>query len=187
MLRAQLRLDDGQTVLIDIPADSVAEPSRPRENRDGKSPALLNPGLDQGRRSREPAVLSHESATTWPPESARLAAKARELGADVLLATRSLSRCAAFYAQLTGRNVPVRANAAEISPGLVLYQSSAETLTDPSSIVVQIAVDNLAAAAKRLGIESIGATDQMTILEVRDPDGREVRIKQHSSSSSASR
>ncbi|MFG1923295.1 ADP-ribosylglycohydrolase family protein [Cryptosporangium sp. NPDC048952] len=187
MLRAQLRLDDGQTVLIDIPADSVAEPSRPRENRDAKSPTLFNPGLDQGHRSHEPAVLSDERAPTSPPESTRLAAKARELGADVLLATRSLSRCAAFYAQLTGRNVPVRANAAEISPGLILYQTSAETLTDPSSIVVQIAVDNLAAAAKRLGIESIGATDQMTILEVRDPDGREVRIKQHSSSSSANR
>jgi hypothetical protein len=98
--------------------------------------------------------------------------------ASAILTTRSLARSTAFYARLTGRDIPVHAGTAEITPGLLLHQSAADTLIDASSVIVNIAVDNLQAASGRLGLDTT-TNDHTAMIEVRDPDGRTVRISQH--------
>lgn len=99
--------------------------------------------------------------------------------ASAILTTRSLTRSAAFYARLTGRDIPIQGGTAEITPGLLLHQS-ADTPIDASSIIVNIPVDNLKATSGRLGLDT--TNDRTASIEVRDPDGRTVRISQTSAS-----
>jgi hypothetical protein len=76
---------------------------------------------------REPATTGDQSATPTPPTAPSATAHSTQREADVILATRNLARSAAFYAQLTGRDIPARAGTAEITPGLLLHQSGADT------------------------------------------------------------
>jgi hypothetical protein len=48
---------------------------------------------------------------------------------------------------------------------------------------VHITVDNLPATARRLGLDATTTNGHTTTIEVRDPDGRTVRISQHPASS----
>jgi hypothetical protein len=48
---------------------------------------------------------------------------------------------------------------------------------------VHITVDNLHATARRLGLDATTTNGHTTTIEVRDPDGRTVRISQHPASS----
>jgi hypothetical protein len=54
----------------------------------------------------------------------------------------------------TDHDIPVCAGTAEIAPGLLLHKSSADTLVDTSPVIVQITVDNLPAAARRLSLDT---------------------------------
>jgi hypothetical protein len=112
------------------------------------------------------------------PKSPAGGGQSSEREATVILATRSLARSAAFYARLTGRNIPVGAGTAEITPGLLLQRSAADTLIDASSVVVHITVPSLSAAIRRLGSDTSTSSSRSATIEVRDPDGRTVRISQ---------
>ena len=137
VLRARLRLHDGQTAIVDVRVDPAVGPSQDhREQLPGRRP--------------EPA---HEQ-----PDDDR--------------------------ALLTGRDIPVRAGTTEIAPGLRLHQSTSDTLIDPSSVIVHITVESLPAAARRLGLAATTFDDDTTTVDVRDPDGRTVRITQRSANSS---
>ena len=75
------------------------------------------------------------------------------------------------------------ATAAEITPGLLLHQSAADTLIDATSVLVHITVDSLPATARRLRLDTTTTNGHTTTIEVHDPDGRTVRISQHPASS----
>ncbi|MGW5646219.1 ADP-ribosylglycohydrolase family protein [Saccharopolyspora sp. NPDC003762] len=178
VLRARLRLDDGQTALVDLRADHPSTgPSR--TNQDHRESPFRQPTSEAGQRTdeREPTTINDVSARSAPSTASSAAGHSTQRQAGVILATRSLARSAGFYAQLTGRDIPVRAGTAEITPGLLLHQSAADTLIDASSVIVNITVGNLPAAARRLGLDAT-ATDGHTVIEVNDPDGRTVRITQ---------
>jgi len=187
VLRARLRLDDGQTVLVDLHIDPTAGSSR--ESNDHREQPSRQPRPASGQRSneRELATTDNESTTPTPPTAPTAAAQPSQREASVILATRSLARSAAFYAQLTGRDIPVRAGTAEITPELLLHQSAADTLVDASSVIVHITVDNIPAATRRLGLDTTTADGRTATIEVRDPDGRIIRISQRPTSSQTDR
>jgi catechol 2,3-dioxygenase-like lactoylglutathione lyase family enzyme len=95
---------------------------------------------------------------------------------SVTLATRSIARSAAFYAQLTGREIPVRSGTAEIAPGLLLHQFAVDTLIDDSS--VHIIVKDLRATIRRLRLSVTTTEGVPAPIEVRDPDGRVVHVSE---------
>jgi hypothetical protein len=72
----------------------------------------------------------------------------------------------------------VRAGIAEITPALLLHQPAADTLIDASSVVVNVHVENIVAAARRLDLDPTTINGHATTIEVRDPDGRIVRVSQ---------
>lgn len=183
VLRARLRLDDGQTALVDLPTDPTAGSDRASHDHHEQPPRQPQPGSGQPSDKREPATTGDESTTPTPPTAPSAPAHSTQHETDVILATRNLARSAAFYAQLTGRAIPARAGTAEITPGLLLHQSAADTLIDTTSVIVHITVDNLPATARRLGPETTTTNSHTTTIEVRDPDGRTVRISQHTASS----
>lgn len=177
VLRARLRLDDGQTVLVDLRADPA--PRLGWESRDHGEQRSQQPRPVFGRRANEQEAPTTVDKSTTPPASAAAgSALLSQAEASIILPTHSLSRSATFYALLTGHDIPVRASTAEISPGLLLHQSAANAAIDSSSLVVQITVDDILAAARRLGLHANMADNYAVPIEVRDPDGRLVRISQ---------
>ena len=82
------------------------------------------------------------------------------------LATEQLGRCAAFYAKLLGRDIPVVDGIAEISPWLSLRQSEPSSGRE-SRLVINVKVENLAAARSRLGAGDLDANGR--VLRTRDP------------------
>ncbi|MBF5032971.1 ADP-ribosylglycohydrolase family protein [Micromonospora sp. ANENR4] len=163
LLRARLQLSDGQTVLVDAPIPhslpplTRADQQPARRHDDPVVPTAVNPG----------------SAIESASEDARPEAA-------VILVARSLTRSAAFYAQLTGRDIPVRSGTAHISPGLLLQQQAVDTPIDTASVSVHITVGLLADVARRLGLDAKpSARGAQDVLEVKDPDGRIVRVTQH--------
>lgn len=183
VVRARLRLDDGQTALVDMHVDLADGSGRASHDHHKQPSRQSQPGSGQPGDKREPATTGDESATPTLPTAPSAAAHSTQRQADVILATRNLARSAAFYAQLTGRDIPARAGTAEITPGLLLHQSAADTLIDATSVIVHITVDNLPATVRRLGLDTTAINGHTTTIEVRDPDGRTVRISQHPASS----
>ncbi|MFG1766927.1 ADP-ribosylglycohydrolase family protein [Micromonospora parva] len=165
VLRARLQLSDGQTVLIDVPIPQSPPPPPP------------------ARADQQPTRRHDESNAHTAGKPANAAASANENAtpeAAVILAARSLTRSAAFYAQLTGRDIPIRSGTAHIGPGLSLQQQAADTPIDTASVSVHITVGVLTDVARRLGLHTEqSARSPQNILEVEDPDGRTVRISQH--------
>jgi ADP-ribosylglycohydrolase len=186
VLRARLRLDDGQTVFVDLRADPMAG-SR-RESNDHHEKPSRQPRSASGQSSNGPdlATTGDDGATPTSTTAPTATTQLAEADARVVLATRSLARSASFYARLTGREIPVRAGAAEITPGLLLHQLPADRVIDDLSATVHITVDSLSAATRRLGLDT-ATTDVHTTIEVRDPDGRIVRISQRTASSRSER
>jgi ADP-ribosylglycohydrolase len=184
ILRAWLHLADGQTVLVDLPAEQ--RPTAPADTklpRDGIAPRERVPeqngGADTKTAGRETPAADEASQAHRVPASAQ---SSRRPSASVTLATRSLSRSASFYAQLTGRDIPVRGDTAEITPWLLLHQHATDTPIDALSVMVSITVDDISAAKRRLGIGTATDSRPNATTEVRDPDGRVVRISQHPAS-----
>ncbi|SBT89320.1 ADP-ribosylglycohydrolase [Streptomyces sp. DI166] len=175
VLRARLFLDDGQTAFIDLPTDPT---TRSGETSREHSSRQRQPTSGQSNGASEPVGTSSRSATHTPMAPHSVARHSTQPETDAVLATLSLARSAAFYAQLTGRDIPVRAGTVEISPGLLLRQSATGTLIDAASVIVHITVDDLAEATRRLGIESTVTSGVSATFEVRDPDGRTVRVGQ---------
>jgi ADP-ribosylglycohydrolase len=182
VLRARLRLDDGQTVQVDLRSDSLAEFGRERRDHYEQWARQPNPASGQLSDEREQAATGNESATPASP-APTAAAQPFEREASVILGTRSLARSATFYAQLIGRDIPVRDGTAEITPGLLIHQSDADTLIEAPSVTVHFKVDDLLEATRRLGLDTTTAHGRNATIEVRDPDGRIVRISQRSTSS----
>ncbi|MFD3310266.1 ADP-ribosylglycohydrolase family protein [Streptomyces sp. NPDC058694] len=174
--RARLFLDDGQTALVDLPTDSTTRSIR--TSREQSSRQQL-PRSGQPNGTSELVGTSNRGATHTPSAPHLVAGHSTLPEADAVLATLSLARSAAFYAQLTGVDIPVHAGTAEIAPGLFLRQSATNTLHNAASVIVHISVDDLPGATRRLGIESPKTSDVPATIELRDPDGRTVRISQH--------
>jgi ADP-ribosylglycohydrolase len=167
-MRAWLRLDDGQTAIVDLRSDPARVSSRTGHvGGDGHS----RKSQPRSRRHGD----QHEADMTSDATATPAHRSSRETG--VILATRNLARSAAFYAQLTGRDIPVRAGIAEITPALRLRQSASDAPIDTSSATVHIHVEDLSAAARRLGFTTTIRKDN---IELRDPDGRTVIVNKHS-------
>jgi hypothetical protein len=182
VLRARLRLDDGQTAVVDLRTDPTAEESN-RAKRDLRKqpPQQLQSGSRQPNDKRESTTTGHENATPTPhTRPSTVHSTQRE--ASVTLTTRDLARSATFYAKITGRIIPAHADTAEIAPGLLLHRAAPDTLISDSSdivhITIHITVDDLAAAARRLGIDTTTTHSDTATIEVRDPEERIVRINQ---------
>jgi ADP-ribosylglycohydrolase len=164
VLRARLELNDGQTVLVDVPLPQPVTPS----------PIIVRP-------SQRPVLRRDDSSTTAAgyPETVSAPAHGDVPETAVILTARSITRSAAFYAQLTGHDIPVRSGTARIGPGLLLQQKPAEMPIDTGSVTVQITVAALADVARRLGLDQeISSSKTAEVLEVLDPDGRTVRVSQ---------
>ncbi|GFN02654.1 hypothetical protein Smic_12100 [Streptomyces microflavus] len=175
VLRARISLEDGQTVLVDLPTD----PASRLGGENQKQSPLQRPTSGQTSDTRELASTEIRSTTHSSPLTTSAAANSQP-EADAVLSTRSLARSAAFYAQVTGHDIPVRAGTAEITPGLLLRQSVAGRLFDVTSVTVHITVESLSGTTRRLGIESATKSSSPETIEVRDPDGRTVRISERS-------
>ncbi|MGC4897378.1 ADP-ribosylglycohydrolase family protein [Micromonospora sp. DT31] len=156
VLRTRLQLSDGQTVLIDAPVPDSPPPLAPADQQSGRR---------------------HDESSA--PTATASADKDVSPEAAVILAARSLTRSAAFYAQLIGRDIPVRSGTAHIGPGLLLQQQAADAPIDTASVSVQITVSLLSDVARRLGLKTQhGEGGPQDVLEVKDPDGRIVRVSQ---------
>ena len=177
VMRAWLLLDDGQSVLVDLHAKPVAGTTAGRPLH-SPPPERIRHAADEPGIEFPSAETSHDSTTSvqlaGPPQT--IESSRRE--ATVILATRSLTRSAAFYARLTGRNILARAGTAEIAPGVLLHQVAGDVGIEASSAMVHITVEDLPAAIRRLGLNTNPADDAPATVELRDPDGRMLRISQ---------
>jgi ADP-ribosylglycohydrolase len=177
VLRARLRLEDGQTVLVDLRAGPTAGSGRESSDHAEQLSRQPETASRQSGSEREPAMVGDESKRPTPRAALTAAGQPSQHETSVTLATHNLARAATFYAQLTGHNIPVRVGTAEIAPGLLLHRSEADTLIDASSVTLRITVDNLPEAIRRLGLDAI-TDSRLDTIEVRDPDGRTVRVSQ---------
>jgi ADP-ribosylglycohydrolase len=171
VLRTWLRLDEGQTVIVDLRAD-LAVSTDPRAAR-GHDPSVLSSPLDRSKREPEVASSRARAVSSAEPDSLGTSPRPTSPESRVILTASSLARSAAFYARVTGRDISVRGGTAEITPELLLQQSASDRRNEVSAIV-HIVVDSVAAARRRLG----AVTDTGAHLDVRDPDGRTVRISE---------
>jgi ADP-ribosylglycohydrolase/Fic family protein len=185
ILRARLRLDDGQTALVDLRVDPSNGPGRPSHGHREPLPGQPELALEQPGDSPPPVAHGESSAPPPGPPAPSAVAEGARREPRAMLATRSVARSASFYAQLTGRDIPVRAGTAQIAPGVHLHQPAADAPIDASA-VVEIHVNDLRAAARRLGVDAAVSNGHPTI-EVRDPDGRTVRVGQQRDETAALR
>jgi hypothetical protein len=170
-------------VQVDLRADPPADSGRESRGHYEQRSRQPKPASGQLSNDRDLATTGDESATSASPTAARDASQPSQREASVILGTRSLARSATFYAQLLGRDIPVRDGTAEIAPGLLIHQSEANNLIEASSAIVHITVDNLPEATRRLGLGTTTADGRNATIEARDPDGRIVRISQRPTSS----
>jgi hypothetical protein len=180
VMRARLRLDDGQAVFVDLHAGPVTAPGREVHEHceqpsggQGHAPRRLGD-------ERKPATNNGTDSADITPKTP---ARPFRAGASVVLATHNLTKSAAFYAQLTGREISVHGDTAEIAPGLTLHRFAADAVIDGSSVIVQIVVDNLPATKRRLGLDRNALDGPTGAIEVRDLDGRVVRVSQRPTNS----
>lgn len=176
VLRNQLHLEDGQTVLVDLRTDTADGPAREEHDYRERTSPPPTPTSGNPNNDSQPSAASKDRYAITAPATA-------QNDVSIILATHDLARAATFYAQLTGRDIRVRAGTAEITPQLLLHRSAAGTLIDASSVIVHIVVDDLLAAARRLGSNAGIADNRTSTIEVRDPDGRVVRVSQRESPS----
>lgn len=154
--RAQLLLEDGQSVFVDVE-------SRASIRRD---PALPTRGAEHQDLNAVTHSLRSLTATPLAPSSGALV--------RAVLPTTNLSRCAAFYAKLIGEDLAIRDRMLTISPWIALRE--AEHVGGDSAAEIVLAVQDLGAAIDRLGVNpSIPSRDAVVL---KDPDGRVVRAFQ---------
>jgi len=162
--------------------------SRPVESR-CPSPTLVipRPRARSSTAANTPGIAHHATPDDAYPRTAATprrslpstipsAVSLTETG--VLIACQSLTRSVAFYAQLTGRDIPIRGDKARIGPPVLVQQLTTDTPIDASSVILQIVVDNPAEVRLRLGADIDSTADSIETIEVRDPDGRTVRVSQ---------
>jgi ADP-ribosylglycohydrolase len=145
-LRLRLRLDHGQTALIDITV-------RPSTTSPPPSPGVTQP---------EPRLEEEAAPSDRVPASSGT-------GAGVQLGSSNLRANAAFYAKLLDRPVNVGHGTARITDWLLLHASDRRTSND--DVILRFIVDDLTAAARVLGVDP-GAGP----LRGHDPDGRRVEV-----------
>jgi ADP-ribosylglycohydrolase len=183
VLRARLRLDDGQTVLVDLRSAFAADSGRESRDHYEQPSQQPDPASGQPGDQRELATTGGESATPASPTAVTAAGQPFQREASVILGTSNLARSATFYAQLLGRDIPVRDGTAAIAPGLLIHRSEADDPIEASSVTVHLTVDNLSEATRRLGLGTTTTDGRDATIEMRDPDGRIVRISQRLTSS----
>jgi hypothetical protein len=150
--RATLKLEDGQTVFIDV----TASPSEPASDN-GNSRA------DQAGSRATPDTQRQPGLQLQDDTGAVV-----RLG--ITLPTRDLRRTATFYAALLGWPVPIIKDSVHVTEWLTLRHG--EAIHQATDSILCFAVDDVRAAAQRLGIEQ--ADD---VVRGRDPDGRRVEIR----------
>jgi ADP-ribosylglycohydrolase len=116
VLRACLRLSDGQTVFADLRADPSAGPDGDGRERPGRQPRPREPELAQPRGEHgAPAASGRRTATAERvPPTAAPQLSGPEVG--VILATSNLAQSAAFYARLTGRRSVAESDQLAVHP-----------------------------------------------------------------------
>lgn len=178
MFRARLHLDDGQNVIVDVQTQRTVGSRQQDQALFAEPLRESRPTVERDSQPRPRGVVpGDDSMPAFPPRRPP-APRFLHLGARVILATQNLTRSAAFYAQLTGRNVPVRAGTAEISPEVLLNQAPADTPVDTSSVVA-ISVDDIPEALRRIGLDIRFSAMHPEGIDVQDPDGRTVHVTLH--------
>ncbi|PSL57003.1 ADP-ribosylglycohydrolase [Saccharothrix carnea] len=170
--RAQLTLDDGQTVFVDVRVDPN-ESSHRRAGTDTDHRGAEPSSNRERKQARQGSRGSENSATS---ESLDEIAPIR-VGTGVVLATGQLARTAGFYARLIGCDIRARGRFAEVSSGLLLHQVESNELIETSGVTVRVAVDNLKESLRRMGLE-VPHNRRDEIIELTDPDGRRVLVNQ---------
>lgn len=157
--RIALRLDDGQSVLIDILEDGKPTAPRPAATVSVQSETSKAETLDatvSGKRAQ-----SEESAPARSSAGGRFEA--------ISLATRNLARCAGFYARLLDREYNLRDRSLVLTSWLRLIESDHAS----SDAQITLAVDDLHAAASRMSIDPPAAGQPLILF---DPDERRVFV-----------
>lgn len=165
--RIRVRLDDGQTAVVDLRLGNAQLESYDLRQNAGVTESEVAAGPDY--RPLEVSGTTGESgsdASTTPDDSAKR---------TKVLPAANLSRSAAFFARLTGHDVPVRNGIARVTPWISLRQAEAGE-ADSSPVVIDLAVKDLPAAANRLNIRHKGEARAVDILVLQDPDGRQVNV-----------
>jgi ADP-ribosylglycohydrolase len=153
LTRFRLRLSDGQIVIVDSPGPTGSH----HDNRD----ALQVRGTGDAARSDHTHGQSSESRND----------RRRTDDAGVVLATENLRACAAFYAKLLDREIPVRGGAMTITPWLRVQEAKAP-VGSQAAVLLTFAVIDPAATARGMGHDP--DRDPSQPIRLRDPDGRSV-------------
>ncbi|WP_371878917.1 ADP-ribosylglycohydrolase family protein [Amycolatopsis roodepoortensis] len=168
VLRTKLRLDDGQTALIDTPLRSTSATNRTSDALREKS--VTSKASD--------AVSNKAASSSTSSESSVAGSGISRQRVEALLAARNLAKTASFYARLIGRDIPVSAGMAEINSRLLMFETPDDTPIDADLVSINVVVDDFSSMISRLGLEGSELILQGGVFEVRDPDGRIVRVSQ---------
>jgi hypothetical protein len=171
--RTRLLLNDGQTVLVDRRANP-SEPDFRRKNTGTEQRGAAHSSVHKEEQSRKGVRVAIEDSSTV--ESVDEVAPLRA-GAGVVLDARRLAQTAGFYARLIGGDIRTRGNFAEVSPEIALRQAQSNEPIETSGVTIRVAVDNLSAALRRVGLE-VTSNRHGEAIEVTDPDGRRVLVSQ---------
>ena len=201
--RATLRLDDGQTVFVDLTgrlAEKLAAldvPSAERRLQDDADRQPRDASEAKDASTKETVVEAtgeNRQGSGERQEQNRRSVEQPDVQADVVLSTAQLGRCAQFYAQVLGANLVVRNRSVRIAASLLLQgsESSSVKMQDRDTVDVDTAspesgraeqqtveivlqLDDVRAAAKRMALPDSARRGEQYVLT--DPDGRTVRLR----------
>lgn len=166
MHRATLRLEDGQTVFIDV--DVKANSSQ------AASDTII-------QRAGQQHPVAHDEVDEASSSSAPPSREQRGTVAGIMLQSADLSQCAAFYAKVLGVELSIRDRMLRIAPWLTLRETDRPTMQAAGAIA--LSVPDLDAVMMRLNADP--SSRQGDTIHLRDPDGRFVLVDQAKGGSSA--
>lgn len=158
MHRATLQLRDGQVVFVDVEVKTTTPPPA------GGQASQRGYTADQNSSAAIDAV---RLPTTQP-------AAERAAVAGIVLPSANLRRCAAFYAQLLGVDVPIRDRTLKIAPWLMLREADHTSMEAAGEIA--LTVTDLDAVIERMNVDP--ASRRGDTIWLRDPDGRVLFVDQ---------
>ncbi|MGY1608735.1 ADP-ribosylglycohydrolase family protein [Geodermatophilus sp. SYSU D00700] len=192
--RAKLALEDGQTVIVDVPSRDLPSrdvPSRDVPSRDVPSRDVPSRDLPSRNRSQDapPATGAAERAPTAlprPDPPARQPSGRPAAGpVEVSLLTANAHRIGAFYARLLGRDVEVLPQRrVRVADCLVFRETEGDNVHGAEHSQICFTVPDLAESARQLQAE-IGRGPHGDEARGRDPDGRWVLLRQAGDASPA--
>lgn len=147
--RIRLRFEDGQTAAVDTSTPAEDRPHQtdpPRKSNTTDTLSKSEPPLE---------IVTFSGVTAFTPD---------------------LNRATAYYARLLGRDLEARLDETRVTDWFVLRRNASAVQGGESlSVGITVTVNDLAAAARRLGADTPQGNARH--FNTRDPDGRHVRVQ----------